>query len=75
MGKSKKTLIVACPQCKKEFSYYVSESRPFCSETCKNHDFLNWTEESHRIPSKKHLSESDLQTVLQHHEVSDSYEH
>lgn len=69
-------MIVSCPECKKQFQYYTSDSRPFCSESCKNHDFLQWTEEGHRIPLKEELSESDLETVLKHHAgENDSYEH
>lgn len=60
----KKNLKVNCPTCKQEFSYYEKDSRPFCSERCRNHDFIAWTEEQRAIPSREHLSEHDLEEVI-----------
>lgn len=48
-----KLLKVKCPQCEKEFSYYESEYRPFCTERCKMIDLGHWFEESYRVPAKE----------------------
>lgn len=46
-----KPLIVECPSCKSQVEWNEkSEYRPFCSESCKNKDFLAWAEEEQRIP-------------------------
>jgi endogenous inhibitor of DNA gyrase (YacG/DUF329 family) len=47
-----KNLKVKCPQCAKEFLYYESVHRPFCSERCKMIDLGHWFEESYRVPDK-----------------------
>lgn len=62
--KAKKTLIVSCPGCKKEFNYYEKKSRPFCSIECRNLDFIDWTEGQRSIPLKDQLSEEDLEKVI-----------
>lgn len=60
----KKEILVNCPTCSEEFSYYEKETRPFCSERCKNHDLVAWTEGQHVIPSKEPLSEQDVETII-----------
>ena len=50
---SKKEILVKCPQCEKEFSYYESDFRPFCSERCKQVDLGHWINETYAIPSKE----------------------
>lgn len=47
-----KILRVNCPGCEKEFSYYESAFRPFCSERCKQIDLGHWFSESYRVPDK-----------------------
>jgi endogenous inhibitor of DNA gyrase (YacG/DUF329 family) len=47
-----KELTVKCPSCKKSFSYYQSENRPFCSERCKLIDLGHWFKETYRVPLK-----------------------
>jgi endogenous inhibitor of DNA gyrase (YacG/DUF329 family) len=50
---SEKVIKVNCPKCKKEFSYYTSDHRPFCSEKCKMIDMGNWFNETYTVPGKK----------------------
>lgn len=39
-----------CPQCQSEVQWSNENAfRPFCSEQCKNHDFINWANEEHSI--------------------------
>jgi len=59
-----KNLVVKCPKCKTSFEYKKSKVRPFCSERCKEVDLGHWFQESYKVPSKAHLEEDDLQTVL-----------
>ena len=41
---------VQCPHCKVPNEWSESNPyRPFCSETCKNNDFVGWANEQHRI--------------------------
>ena len=64
MSKAKK-IIVSCPHCKKDFSYYESEFRPFCSERCKQIDLGHWLEENYAVPSNSPLSEEDIETIIE----------
>ena len=68
----KKVLQVKCPKCKKEFNYYKSEYRPFCSERCKMIDLGHWFEETYTVPSKEPLSENDVETILKQSEENES---
>ncbi|MCB9061212.1 MAG: DNA gyrase inhibitor YacG [Halobacteriovoraceae bacterium] len=52
-----KKKVVKCPQCGREFSYFESEFRPFCSEKCKMIDLGHWFSESYTIPVKNELGE------------------
>lgn len=63
-----KKLIVKCSHCKKDFNYYDSEFRPFCSEKCKMVDLGMWLTESYTVESNEPLSESDLDAVLREQE-------
>ena len=46
----KKPLIVKCPRCGAEVIWgEQSPHRPFCSERCRNQDFIDWAKEEHRI--------------------------
>lgn len=47
---NEKIIKVNCPKCKKAFSYYTSEYRPFCSHKCKEIDLGNWLSESYTVP-------------------------
>lgn len=49
---STKELLVTCPHCKKNFSYYESKYRPFCSERCRMVDLGVWLDEGYRMPVK-----------------------
>ncbi len=49
---SSKVIMVKCPTCTKEFSYYSSESRPFCTDRCKMIDAGHWLNETYAIPGK-----------------------
>lgn len=48
-----KVIMVKCPTCEKQFSYYTSEFRPFCCEKCKLIDLGHWFKESYKVPSKE----------------------
>lgn len=65
---AKKELTVKCPCCKKNFSYYASEFRPFCTERCKMIDLGLWVTESYTVASNQPLSESDIETVIREQE-------
>jgi uncharacterized protein len=44
-------LIVQCPSCKQDVVWSEqSPFRPFCSERCKNADFIGWANEKHQLP-------------------------
>ncbi len=53
----KKTLRVKCPKCQKEFSYYQSDFRPFCTERCKMVDLGNWMQGQYAVPAKNITTE------------------
>jgi endogenous inhibitor of DNA gyrase (YacG/DUF329 family) len=56
-----KPLKVKCPRCKKECSYDQDNPyRPFCSQACKDHDFIKWHEEEYRVPSSP-ASDTDIE--------------
>ncbi len=59
-----KVLEVACPNCKKKFNFYSSESRPFCSERCRMIDLGQWLTESYTVPVEK-LTEEEVQNLEQ----------
>jgi endogenous inhibitor of DNA gyrase (YacG/DUF329 family) len=47
---NKKPLLVKCPNCKAEITWSKDyDHRPFCSERCKNKDFIAWGSEEHVI--------------------------
>ncbi|MBD65043.1 MAG: DNA gyrase inhibitor YacG [Halobacteriovoraceae bacterium] len=48
----KNELKVKCPQCKKEFSYYQSEFRPFCGHQCKMIDLGGWLSEDYKVAGR-----------------------
>ena len=40
--------IIQCPNCKTEHQWdSKNPSRPFCSPSCKNQDFVAWANEEH----------------------------
>lgn len=49
-----KKIKVDCPHCQKNFEYYSSESRPFCSDKCKMIDMGGWLNESYAIAGPSH---------------------
>lgn len=59
-----KKIDVKCPHCKKQFNYYESSFRPFCSERCKLIDLGHWLTESYTVPSNTPLSDEDIEAVL-----------
>lgn len=48
----KKNLVVNCPHCKKQFEYFESLNRPFCSDKCKMIDMGGWLSESYAIAGR-----------------------
>jgi uncharacterized protein len=50
MSDAKKPLLVKCPTCHAEIIWSEeSPHRPFCSERCRNKDFIDWANEEQRI--------------------------
>lgn len=50
MSNSQKPLIVKCPTCHAEMIWSEENPhRPFCSERCRNKDFIGWANEEQRI--------------------------
>ena len=50
MSDAKKPLQVKCPCCQTEIVWSEDNPhRPFCSERCRNKDFIDWANEEHRI--------------------------
>ncbi len=40
----------SCPACKTELAWDPKNpNRPFCSDTCKNKDFIDWANQEHSI--------------------------
>ncbi|MBL4826165.1 MAG: DNA gyrase inhibitor YacG [Spongiibacteraceae bacterium] len=40
--------LIQCPSCKISLQWdSQSPNRPFCSESCKNKDFVSWANEEH----------------------------
>jgi endogenous inhibitor of DNA gyrase (YacG/DUF329 family) len=57
---TKKTAVVACPQCGKEVVWNSdSPYRPFCSERCRLVDLGQWATESYRIPQEDGGADED----------------
>lgn len=50
---------IICPGCGVETEYENNKFRPFCSNACKNRDFVNWAGELYKIPSKENMINSD----------------
>lgn len=45
------TMQYACPHCETELEWNPENPwRPFCSERCKNNDFIAWANEDNRLP-------------------------
>lgn len=68
-----KELKVKCPECSKEFNYYSSEYRPFCSEKCKMVDLGMWLTENYTVASTEPLSESDIETIIKKGQDEEDY--
>ena len=49
--KSDSRLKIKCGTCKKDFFYYDSAFRPFCSERCKMADLGHWLTETYAVPN------------------------
>lgn len=47
-----KKLDVKCPHCKKQFNYYESSFRPFCTEKCKLIDLGQWLSEEYTVAGR-----------------------
>ena len=47
---SNDTLTVSCPSCKTDVEWNDKfPLRPFCSESCKNKDFIGWANEEKKL--------------------------
>jgi endogenous inhibitor of DNA gyrase (YacG/DUF329 family) len=57
-------LQVKCPNCKKEFEYYSSDFRPFCSERCRLIDLGQWLDGTFAVPAQN-LSEEEKNQLQQ----------
>jgi endogenous inhibitor of DNA gyrase (YacG/DUF329 family) len=49
----RESLLVFCPKCKKQFAFYSSPFRPFCSERCKLVDLGHWLSETYTVAGEK----------------------
>lgn len=50
MTTEKKPLEVQCPGCGVSLPWDASQPfRPFCSQRCRDADFIGWAQEAHRI--------------------------
>ena len=49
-----------CPCCKTPLTWDTNNPwRPFCSERCKNKDFIAWANEENTLPDNNILNELD----------------
>ena len=67
---NKKNIRVKCPQCSKEFEYYSSEFRPFCSAICRQIDLGHWLMESYTVPVEP--KEDDIEEIRDTDESEDT---
>ncbi len=50
MSNTREPIFVNCPTCQTKVEWSeASPQRPFCSERCRNKDFIGWAKEEHRI--------------------------
>ena len=55
---NKQTLTVKCPGCQTKTRWSTQNpSRPFCSESCKNGDFIAWANEERIVPGDDLMSD------------------
>ena len=63
-------IIIQCPGCKAEIAWDLSNPfRPFCSEQCRNKDFVAWADETHVVPGSPtydDLLSGDLEDISKH---------
>ncbi len=52
-------LTVTCPCCKQPAAWHNNAFKPFCSERCKNKDFIGWANEDYKLASKDESPFSD----------------
>jgi hypothetical protein len=53
--------VVACPGCRRQVVYSVSNPwRPFCSERCRLADLGDWAAERFRLPVKPAEGDDDV---------------
>lgn len=46
-----KTILVPCPACKTKIEWSTGNpNRPFCSDRCRNKDFVAWANEENVMP-------------------------
>lgn len=57
-----KILFVNCPRCGAKTAYTNNPNRPFCSESCRNIDLVNWDDESYSIPGPEVPTTDDEET-------------
>lgn len=57
-----------CPNCKTTLAWSPDNVfRPFCSERCKNKDFIAWANEEHTLPGNSTFDDV-FSNDLDHHE-------
>ncbi|NRA41882.1 MAG: DNA gyrase inhibitor YacG [Pseudomonadales bacterium] len=57
--------IHACPACKSSISYSADNPfRPFCSDSCKNQDFMQWANQQHSIAGSPSFDDLMSEQVL-----------
>lgn len=58
MSDNKAITQVQCPSCKTPVAWVEAEEfRPFCSDSCKNKDFIGWANEDKKIPGSPNYDE------------------
>ena len=59
-----------CPKCDTELTWdSKNPNRPFCSDTCKNADFIAWANEENALPGSPDYDEmfsKDLEDANHH---------
>ncbi len=51
MSQTMKDKFVQCPSCRESVAWNsANPNRPFCSESCKNRDFVEWANERNSLP-------------------------
>ena len=70
----RESLLVFCPKCKKQFAFYSSPFRPFCSERCKLVDLGHWLSETYTVAGEKLKAEEIAALYSKVHILTDEFD-